>query len=210
MLTAETVDATARACFDMHRLEAPFTSGTKGVMHACGHDGHTAIAITMAETMSARRAEVAGTSVFIFQPAEEVISGAEPMIAAGVLDDPHVDEVYGLHRTTLTAAGHVEVGPRAQHGLVRLLRDRRVEELLVVAQEHARVLALLRRARAAWAPGPALAASPRRSRRRRNRAGLPGEAFPRGSRPRSPLSVQSESPAVLAAAAMSASAISTL
>jgi len=111
MLTAETVDATARACFDMHRLEAPFTSGTKGVMHACGHDGHTAIAITMAEIMSARRAEVAGTSVFIFQPAEEVISGAEPMIAAGVLDDPHVDEVYGLHLTTLTAAGHVEVRP---------------------------------------------------------------------------------------------------
>jgi amidohydrolase len=80
-------------------------------MHACGHDGHTAIAITMAEIMSARRAEVAGTSVFIFQPAEEVIGGAEPMIAAGVLDDPHVDEVYGLHLTTLTAAGHVEVRP---------------------------------------------------------------------------------------------------
>jgi amidohydrolase len=93
------------------RLEAPFTSGTKGAMHACGHDGHTAIAITMAEIMSARRAEVAGTSVFIFQPAEEVIGGAEPMIAAGVLDDPHVDEVYGLHLTTLTAAGHVEVRP---------------------------------------------------------------------------------------------------
>jgi hypothetical protein len=61
-------------------------------MHASGHDGHTAIAIRIAEIMSARRAEVAGTSVFIFQPAEEVISGAEPMIAAGVLDDPHVDE----------------------------------------------------------------------------------------------------------------------
>src|SRR5262247_69451 len=84
------------------RLEAPFTSGTKGVMHACGHDGHTAIAITMAETMAARRGEVAGTAVFIFQPAEEIISGAEPMIAAGVLDDPRVDEVYGLHLTTLT------------------------------------------------------------------------------------------------------------
>src|SRR5262245_20991582 len=93
------------------RLDAPFTSGTSGVMHACGHDGHTAIAITMAEVLSARRAELAGTAVFIFQPAEEVIGGAEPMIAAGVLDDPHVEEVYGLHLTTLTPAGHVEVHP---------------------------------------------------------------------------------------------------
>src|SRR5262245_58339095 len=93
------------------RLEAPFTSGKPGVMHACGHDGHTAIAITLAEIMAARRAEVPGTAVFIFQPAEEVIGGAEPMIAAGVLDDPHVDEVYGLHLTTLTPAGHVELRP---------------------------------------------------------------------------------------------------
>ena len=93
------------------RLEAPFTSGKAGVMHACGHDGHTAIAITMAEILASRRAEVAGTAVFIFQPAEETISGAEPMIAAGVLDDPHVDEVYGLHLTTLTPVGHVDVRP---------------------------------------------------------------------------------------------------
>ncbi len=93
------------------RLEAPFTSGTPGVMHACGHDGHTAIAITLAEILAARRSEVAGTAVLIFQPAEEVIGGAEPMIAAGVLDDPHVEEVYGLHLTTLTPAGHVEVHP---------------------------------------------------------------------------------------------------
>src|SRR5262245_1477569 len=70
------------------RLEAPFTSGTPGVMHACGHDGHTAIAITLAEILAARRAEMAGTAVIVFQPAEEIIGGAEPMIAAGVLDDP--------------------------------------------------------------------------------------------------------------------------
>lgn len=93
------------------RLDAPFTSGTKGVMHACGHDGHTAIAITLADILSARRSEMAGTAVLIFQPAEELISGAEPMIKAGVLDDPHVEEVYGLHLTTLTPAGHVQVRP---------------------------------------------------------------------------------------------------
>ena len=74
-------------------LEAPFASGTPGVMHACGHDGHTAIAITLAESLAARRAEVPGTAVFIFQPAEEVLGGARPMIQAGVLENPHVEEV---------------------------------------------------------------------------------------------------------------------
>src|SRR5215510_9030584 len=92
-------------------LEAPFASGTPGVMHACGHDGHTAIAITLAEILSARRGEIPGTAVFIFQPAEELIGGAEPMIAAGVLDDPYVEEVYGLHLTTLTPVGHVQARP---------------------------------------------------------------------------------------------------
>jgi amidohydrolase len=91
------------------RLEAPFTSGTPGVMHACGHDGHTAIAITLAEILAARRAEMVGTAVLVFQPAEEVISGAAPMLAAGVLDEPRVEEVYGLHLTTLTPVGQVQV-----------------------------------------------------------------------------------------------------
>src|SRR2546426_2866099 len=49
-------------------LDAPFASGTAGVMHACGHDGHTAIALELAEILAARRAEVAGTTVFVFQP----------------------------------------------------------------------------------------------------------------------------------------------
>jgi amidohydrolase len=72
-------------------LEAPFASGTAGVMHACGHDGHTAIAITLAEILAARRAELAGTAVFLFQPAEEVLGGARPMIDAGVLENPRVE-----------------------------------------------------------------------------------------------------------------------
>jgi amidohydrolase len=92
-------------------LEAPFASGTAGVMHACGHDGHTAIGITLAEVLAARRAEVPGTAVFIFQPAEEIFGGAKPMIAAGVLNDPYVEEVYGLHLTTQTPAGYVTVRP---------------------------------------------------------------------------------------------------
>jgi amidohydrolase len=92
-------------------LDAPFASGTPGVMHACGHDGHTAIAITLAEMLAARRAELPGTAVFIFQPAEEVLGGARPMIKAGVLDEPRVEEVYGLHLTTQMPAGQIMVRP---------------------------------------------------------------------------------------------------
>src|SRR2546429_6491654 len=86
-------------------LDAPFTSGTAGVMHACGHDGHTAIAITLAEILAARRAELPGTAVFIFQPAEELLGGAKPMIEAGAPANPRVDEIYGLHLTTQIPAG---------------------------------------------------------------------------------------------------------
>jgi len=80
-------------------------------MHACGHDGHTAIAITMADIMAARRAELAGTAVFLFQPAEEVLGGARPMIEAGALENPHVEEIYGLHLTTLQRVGQIQVRP---------------------------------------------------------------------------------------------------
>jgi amidohydrolase len=99
-------------------LQAPFTSGTPGVMHACGHDGHTAIAITAAEILAARRAELPGTAVFIFQPAEELLGGAKPMIEAGVLENPRVDEIYGLHLTTQDKAGTVNVrrGPTMASG----------------------------------------------------------------------------------------------
>ena len=99
-------------------LQAPFTSSTPGVMHACGHDGHTAIAITAAEILAARRAELPGTAVFIFQPAEELLSGAKPMIEAGALDNPRVDEIYGLHLTTQDKAGTVNVrrGPTMASG----------------------------------------------------------------------------------------------
>src|SRR5919197_5609499 len=99
-------------------LAAPFASGTPGVMHACGHDGHTAIGITLAEILAARRADVPGTAVFLFQPAEEVFGGAKPMIEAGVLDNPRVDEIYGLHLTTQDKAGTVNIrrGPTMASG----------------------------------------------------------------------------------------------
>ena len=91
--------------------DLPFKSAVPGAMHACGHDGHAAVAITMAEILAARRGELPGTAVFIFQPAEETLGGAQRMIEAGVLDDPPVEKVYGIHLTTLLPAGQVGVRP---------------------------------------------------------------------------------------------------
>jgi amidohydrolase len=95
------------------KLALPFISESPGVMHACGHDGHTAIALTMAEILAAHRRDLPGTAVFIFQPGEEVFGGAEKMIQAGALENPHVETVLGLHLTTQYPAGHVavKVGP---------------------------------------------------------------------------------------------------
>ncbi|MEE8303290.1 MAG: M20 family metallopeptidase [Candidatus Tectomicrobia bacterium] len=93
------------------QLDAPFASGSDGIMHACGHDGHTAIGITLAELLAGQRQTMPGTAVFIFQPAEEIFGGAKPMIEAGVLDDPSVEEVYGLHLTTQLPVGQVTVKP---------------------------------------------------------------------------------------------------
>jgi amidohydrolase len=68
------------------RTGLPYASGIDGVMHACGHDLHTAMLTGAARLLSARRAELAGNVIFMFQPAEETAGGAELMIAEGVLD----------------------------------------------------------------------------------------------------------------------------
>lgn len=68
-----------------------------GIMHACGHDGHTTIALGTAYYLTQHRHNLAGTIKIIFQPAEEGLGGAEPMIEAGVLLNPQVDAIIGLH-----------------------------------------------------------------------------------------------------------------
>jgi amidohydrolase len=76
---------------------APYASQNPGVMHACGHDGHTAVLLTVAKMLNAHRRELAGTVKIMFQPAEEGMGGAEKMIEAGVLENPKVDVALALH-----------------------------------------------------------------------------------------------------------------
>jgi len=92
--------------------EVDYASKTPGVMHACGHDAHTAILLAVARILTERRDEFAGTVKLLFQPAEEMPpGGAKPMIEAGVLDNPTVDAAFGLHIQQEGPLGTVEVRP---------------------------------------------------------------------------------------------------
>jgi amidohydrolase len=88
-----------------------YASTTPGKMHACGHDGHTAMLLGAAQMIVERRDLLSGTIVLCFQPAEEGKGGARAMIEDGVLDDPHVERVYGLHLTSYYRTGLVLVRP---------------------------------------------------------------------------------------------------
>lgn len=79
------------------QVQTDWTSTHQGYMHACGHDGHMAILLGLCQLASHHRDQLRHNLVFIFQPAEEAEGGAQMMIEHGVLSDPPVDEVYGLH-----------------------------------------------------------------------------------------------------------------
>jgi amidohydrolase len=85
-----------------------------GVMHACGHDSHTAMLLGVAEVLAGGKQSLPGTVVFVFQPAEEgggpdESSGAEAMLADGAFDDPKPEAVFGLHVGPWEATGEVRV-----------------------------------------------------------------------------------------------------
>jgi len=104
----------------------PFASKVKtiynneevGVMHACGHDAHMAILMSVAEILSGIKSELKGTVKFIFQPAEEgppegEEGGADLMVKEGVMDNPKVDVIFGLHIQSRVEAGTIEYKPGA-------------------------------------------------------------------------------------------------
>ncbi|WP_313164916.1 amidohydrolase [Sedimentibacter sp.] len=86
--------------------EVPFKSVNKGVMHACGHDGHTAMLLIAAKILCKYKDNINGNVKFVFQPNEEE-AGALDMINEGVLEDPKVDAAFGIHLWTPLKSGVV-------------------------------------------------------------------------------------------------------
>lgn len=103
--------------FDMDALpieeetDAEYASLNPGVMHACGHDGHTAIGLTVAKMLNNRRAQLAGSVKLVFQPAEEGLGGARAMLADGVLGNPRPDLTLALHLWNEKPYGWLGVTP---------------------------------------------------------------------------------------------------
>jgi amidohydrolase len=89
------------------KSDLPFRSTHDGVMQACGHDVHMAIALTLADLLAEWRERLPGTVRFAFQPAEEIAGGAKPMVEAGVLEG--IDQVVGLHVWATLPVGKVSV-----------------------------------------------------------------------------------------------------
>lgn len=102
-------DMDALPIYELNEIE--YRSTSDGKMHACGHDGHTSILLAVANILSKRRSELAGDVKFVFQPAEERIGGAAPMVKEGAMQD--VDGVIGLHLMSNYPLGRVSVRPGA-------------------------------------------------------------------------------------------------
>lgn len=101
-----------RADMDALPLTEPegyaFRSQHEGMMHACGHDAHVAMALGAAKVLKGLQKQLHGRVKLLFQPAEETCGGAEPMVHAGAMENPHVDRVYGMHVMPHLPVGRVE------------------------------------------------------------------------------------------------------
>jgi amidohydrolase len=98
------------------KVKTTFNGQETGVMHACGHDTHVAMLMGVAEILTKNKAELKGTIKFIFQPAEEGApadeeGGADLMVKEGVLENPKVDVIFGLHISSVTPLGQVTYRP---------------------------------------------------------------------------------------------------
>jgi amidohydrolase len=105
------------------KAKATFNGNEVGVMHACGHDSHTAILMGVAEILASMKSELKGTVKFIFQPAEEgppfgEEGGAELMVKEGVMENPKVDVVFGLHINSQTEVGKIGYKPGGYYASV--------------------------------------------------------------------------------------------
>ena len=92
------------------RTNLPFSSENPGLMHACGHDAHTAMLLGAAQYLAETR-DFSGRAVFIFQPAEEGLGGARAMLADKLFERFPCDEVYGMHNTPNGQPGRVGIKP---------------------------------------------------------------------------------------------------
>lgn len=114
-----------------------FKSKNEGVQHGCGHDVHMAIALGIAEVLSKKKKDLAGTVYFIFQPEEETFVGAKAMVDKGLFVQYPLDEIYGLHVAALPV-GQILVRPNEMYAYQRRVQIKLQES---VTKEQAKYLA---------------------------------------------------------------------
>lgn len=91
------------------KKQCDYSSTYEGKMHACGHDAHTAILLGAAKILNKHRNKLKGTVMLIFEPAEETVGGARFMIEEGILEEPYVDAVIGLHVSEEVPCGKISI-----------------------------------------------------------------------------------------------------